>query len=176
MKHTVKYFLFFILLIFSNITFSKQNIIKNIRTSDKPDNVTTRIVLDLSQKTAYSVFTLDNNPRLVIDLEATENKEIYELKSKIVSKIRISNNGKGVIRLVFDLKYRASIEKHFYLNKNEKNLYRLVIDLKHDKKVISKKKNVKSKKPFTITIDPGTWRIRSRCSKIWLSEKKILLY
>ena len=95
MKHTVKYFLFFILLICSNNTFSKQNTIKNIRTSDKADNVTTRIVLDLSQKTAYSVFTLDNNPRLVIDLEANENKEIYELKSKIVSKVRISNKLPG---------------------------------------------------------------------------------
>ena len=73
-------------------------------------------------------------PRLVIDLEANENKEVYELKSKIISKIRISNNGKGVIRLVFDLKYKASIEKNFYLNKNEKNLYRLVIDLKMKKK------------------------------------------
>ena len=107
MKLTVKYFFFFILLIFNNSTFSKQNIIKNIRTSDKADNITTRIVLDLSQKTPYSVFTLDNNPRLVIDLEANENKEIYDLKSKIVSKFRINNNGKGVIRLVFDLKYRS---------------------------------------------------------------------
>ena len=50
MKHTVKYFLFFILLKFNNISFSKQNIIKNIRTSDKTDNVTTRIVLDLLKK------------------------------------------------------------------------------------------------------------------------------
>ena len=39
MKHTVKYFLFFILLICSNSAFSKQNIIKNIRTSDKADNL-----------------------------------------------------------------------------------------------------------------------------------------
>ena len=58
----------------------------------------------------------------------------------------------------------------------KKNLYRLVIDLKHEKKVISKKKNVKPKKPFTITIDPGHGGLDPRCSKIWLSEKKILLY
>ena len=57
-------------------------------------------------------------------------KKFMNLKSKIISKIRINNNGKGVIRLVFDLKYKAFIEKNFYLNKNEKNLYRLVIDLK----------------------------------------------
>ena len=131
--------------------------------------------MDLFQKTAYSVFTLDNNPRLVIDLEATENKEIYELKSKIVSKVRISNNGKGVIRLVFDLKYRASIEKNFYLNKNEKNLYRLVIDLKHDKKKLPKE-NVKPKKPFTITIDPGHGGLDPGAVRYGLSEKKILLY
>ena len=175
MKLVVKNLLFFILLVFNNISFSKQNIIKNIRTSDKPDNITTRIVLDLSQKTPYSLFTLDNNPRLVIDLEASENKEIYDLKSKIISKIRINNNGKGVIRLVFDLKYKAFIEKNFYLNKDEKGLYRLVIDLKREKKVISKKVKVKSKKPFTITLDPGHGGLDPGAIRYNYREKDITL-
>ena len=114
MKYISKYFLFLLILIIFNNCFSKQNIIKNIRTSDKLDSVSTRIVLDLSKKTAYSVFTLDNKPRLVIDIEATENKGAYYFKSKLIEKVRLNNNGKGVIRLVFDLKGRAFIEKNFY--------------------------------------------------------------
>ena len=113
MKYISKYFLFFLTLIIFNDCFSKQNIIKSVRTSDKIDKVTTRIVLDLSQKTAYSIFTLDNKPRLVIDIEASENKGTYDLKSKLIEKVRINNNGKGIIRLVFDLKGKAFIEKKF---------------------------------------------------------------
>ena len=175
MIHVIKFFLFCILLIFSNTCVSKQNIIKSIRTSDKPDKITTRIVLDLSHKTAYSAFILDNKPRLVIDLEASENKEIYDLKSKIVSKIRINNNGKGIIRLVFDLEYKAFIEKNFYLNKDEKNFYRLVIDLKLEKKVISKKKNIKPKNYFTITLDPGHGGLDPGAVRYSYREKDITL-
>ena len=175
MKYISKYFLFFLLFITFNNSFSKQNIIKNIRTSDNSDRAITRIVLDLSNKTAYSVFTLDNGPRLVIDLEAAENKETYNLKSKLIEKIRINNNGKGVIRLVFDLKRRSFIEKNFYLNKNKNNLYRLVIDLKPEKKVISKKKNLKPKKTFTITLDPGHGGLDPGAVRYSYREKDITL-
>ena len=175
MKNISKYFLFFLILIIFNNCFSKQNIIKNIRTSDKLDEVTTRIVLDLSHKTAYSVFTLDNKPRLVIDIEATESKGSYDLKSKLIEKVRISNDRNGVIRLVFDLKGRSFIEKNFYLNKDEKNLYRLVIDLQLQKKAITKKKNLQSKKPFTITLDPGHGGLDPGAVRYSYREKDITL-
>ena len=110
MKYLSKFFFFLFTLILFNNCYSKNNTINNIRTSDKFNNNITRIVLDLSKKTAYSVFILDNNPRLVIDLEATENKEFYDLKSQLIEKLRINNNNaKGVIRLVFDLKEKAYI-------------------------------------------------------------------
>ena len=110
MKNISKYFLFFLILIIFNNCFSKQNIIKNIRTSDKLDEVTTRIVLDLSHKTAYSVFTLDNKPRLVIDIEATESKGSYDLKSKLIEKVRISNDRNGVIDFMNILRSMPSID------------------------------------------------------------------
>ena len=175
MKYISKYFLFFLTLIILNDCFSKQNIIKSIRTSDKIDKVTTRIVLDLSQKTAYSIFTLDNKPRLVIDIEASENKGTYDLKSKLIEKVRINNNGKGIIRLVFDLKGKAFIEKNFYLKKNEKNFYRLVVDLQLQKKVITKKKTLQPKKPFTITLDPGHGGLDPGAVKYSYREKDITL-
>ena len=41
-----------------------------------------------------------------------------KFKSKLIKNIRVNNNGKGVIRLVFDLKSTAFIQKNFYLKKN----------------------------------------------------------
>ena len=118
---------------------------QNIRTSDKLDKLSTRIVLDLTHKTAYSVFILDNKPRLVIDLEATESRKSFDLKSKLIEKVRINNNGKGVIRLVFDLKGKAFIEKNFYLKKDENNLFRLVLDLKLSNRLIKQSNKNKKK-------------------------------
>ena len=186
MKQVYKYLYFFLIFIFLNNAFSKENIVKNVRISDKVDIPSTRIVLDLTNKTAYSVFTLDNEPRLVIDLEASSYNRFDKFKSKLIKNIRVNNNGKGVIRLVFDLKSTAFIEKNFYLKKNSNNIHRLVIDLKYQNKIttISKKKK-KEKKYFIITIDaghggldPGAVRYNYREKDITLlaaKELKILL-
>ena len=176
MKYLSKFFFFLFTLILFNNCYSKNNTINNIRTSDKFNNNITRIVLDLSKKTAYSVFILDNNPRLVIDLEATENKEFYDLKSQLIEKLRINNNNaKGVIRLVFDLKEKAYIEKNFYLEKNEKKFYRLVIDLKVEKKISIKNNKAKAKKTFTITLDPGHGGLDPGAVRYNYREKDITL-
>ncbi len=176
MKSAIKYYLFLFILVYSHLAFSKTNTIANIRIADKDNNTTTRIVLDLSSKTAYSVFTLDKEPRLVIDLEANTYKKITNFKSNIIKKIRVNNNEKGVIRLVFDLKEKVFIEKNFYLGKNKNGLYRLVIDIKYKKKneqkIIVKKKE---KKPFTLTIDAGHGGIDPGAVRYSFKEKDITL-
>ena len=48
----------------------KDNFIEDIRISDKNKKHESRIVLELNNRIPYSVFMLDNEPRLVIDLEA----------------------------------------------------------------------------------------------------------
>ena len=176
MKYISKFcFLFFILILVNNC-YSQKNTIDNIRISDKVNSNITRIVLDLSHKTAYSVFFLDNRPRLVIDLEATDNKEFYDLKSKLIEKLRINNDKtKGVIRLVFDLKKKAFIEKNFYLAKNEKKLFRLVIDLRVEKKISTKIDKIKEKKIFTITLDPGHGGLDPGAVRYNYREKDITL-
>ena len=142
MKNIYRFFFLSLIFIILNKAYTKQNIIQNLRISDKTEVTSTRIVLDLTNKTAYSVFTLDNNPRLVIDLEATSYEKFDKFKSKIIENIRVNNNGKGVIRIVFDLSKKAFIEQNFYLKKNNKNLFRLVIDLKYQNNIkkITKKK------------------------------------
>jgi len=172
----IKTLLLFLVLIISKTSLTKQNIIKNIRVSDKPDSITTRVVLDLSKKTPYSVFILDNNPRLVIDIEATSYEKTFKLKSNLIKKIRASKSNKDVVRLVFDLNETAFIKKNFYLKKNNKNIFRLVIDLRKKtdgKKVITKKK--KRKKTFTITLDAGHGGLDPGAVRYSIKEKDITL-
>ncbi len=176
MRNLYKYLFFFLIFINLSIAFTKQNTIKNIRISDKPGTDTTRIVLDLTSKTAYSVFTLDNLPRLVVDLEASYYMKLDKYNSSLIKNIRVNNNGEGVIRLVFDLKEKAFIKKNFYLGKNNKNIYRLVIDLAYQNKNTSNvKKKIKVKKPFTITIDAGHGGLDPGAVRYSYKEKDITL-
>ena len=109
MKYISKYFLFLLILIIFNNCFSKQNIIKNIRTSDKLDSVTTRIVLVLSKKTAYSVFTLDNKlygPDHSSSLPVKELKNFVNnlrftkiiLGKRKLKRSKAENNNKKIVR------------------------------------------------------------------------------
>ena len=52
-----------------NFLFSIDYKLKNIRFSDNLQSKSLRIVLDLTHKAPYTVFSLNNDPSLVIDLE-----------------------------------------------------------------------------------------------------------
>ncbi len=151
-------------------------VIENIRISDSSENKTSRIVLDLSRKAPYSVFILNNKPRLVVDIEAEEYKTYLYKKSRLIEDIRISKAEKGVMRLVFDLKNNAFIVKNFYLDKNNNKFFRLVIDIKETSlpKVIKKKKQIKKRK-FIITLDAGHGGIDPGASNLGKKEKDITL-
>ena len=66
-------FIFFLL---SPFLQSKDIILENIRIADNFKENSSRIVLDLSHKVPYSVFILNNKPRLVIDLEVEKYKKM----------------------------------------------------------------------------------------------------
>ena len=80
----------FIIIIFLNIFDLKaiNRVIENIRISDSEENKTSRIVFDLSKKAPYSVFTLDNAPRLVVDIEAEKSKNYLYKKSRLIKKYK----------------------------------------------------------------------------------------
>ena len=111
-------------------------VIENIRISDSKENKASRIVFDLLKKTPYSVFILNNAPRVVVDIEAEKYKNYLFEGSRLIENIRIRKVEKGVIRVVFDLKSRAYIDKNFYLNKTNNKFFRLVIDIKETKSKI----------------------------------------
>ena len=144
-----------IFLVFTNIKllFSIDNKLNNIRFSDNLQSKSLRIVLDLTHKAPYTVFSLNNNPRLVIDLESRSEIKKFKNESIYIKNIRTRKTDQNVMRVVFDLKSNFYIDKHFYLKKNEKNIYRLVIDLKlNNKNIVEHKEKIKRKESNFIMI------------------------
>ena len=160
-----------------NLLFSIDSKLKNIRFSDNLQNKSLRIVLDLTHKAPYTVFTLNNNPRLVIDLESKSEIKKFKNKSIYIKNIRTRKTDQNVMRIVFDLKSNFYIDKHFYLKKNERNIYRLVIDLKSDNKISVEYKEKKSREEskFIITIDAGHGGIDPGAINFGQKEKNITL-
>ena len=143
--------------VFTNINFlfSIDYKLKNIRLSDNHQSKSLRIVLDLTHKAPYTVFSLNNNPRLVIDLESNSKIKKFKNESIYIKNIRTRKTDQNVMRIVFDLKSNFYIDKHFYLKKNEKNIFRLVIDLKLNNKNTVEYKEKKPRKESKF-IAPGS--------------------
>ena len=150
--------------------------LKNIRFSDNHENKSLRIVFDLTHKSPYTVFALNNNPRLVLDIETDSDIKKYNNKSIFIQNIRTRKTGKNVMRIVFDLKSNFYIDKHFYLKKNKNNIFRLVVDLKINKNVtVQKKKLFNKESKFIITLDAGHGGIDPGAINLGQKEKNITL-
>ncbi len=133
--------------------------VKGVRVWPSPDS--TRIVLDLSEQTKYTYFSLENPNRLVVDLQ--DSKLTASLKnlshdSKLLKKIRSSKKGNKT-RLVFDLTKKIE-PMLFALTPTAPYGHRLVIDLldtksKAQKAKAAKKKPRETNRDIVIAIDAG---------------------
>jgi N-acetylmuramoyl-L-alanine amidase len=95
------------------------------------DPAKTRAVLDLDTQSEYQVFTLDNPPRVVIDLPRSELHQALKLVDEHAGAIKNVRHGrpdKDTLRIVLDLK-KASTLKSFMLDPTADYGHRLVIDL-----------------------------------------------
>lgn len=91
----------------------------------------TRAVLDLDTRGEYQLFTLDNPPRVVIDLKQSTLDSVLKLErehSGIITNVRHGVPRKGTLRVVLDLKSKSSV-KSFMLDPTGQYGYRLVVDL-----------------------------------------------
>ena len=92
----------------------------------------TRIVVDLDQDVDFTIFTLPDPYRLVIDLPEVSwrmKATPASAKSGVVTRFRYGLFHPGTSRLVFDLTAPAMIGKRFMLPPSAGFGYRLVVDL-----------------------------------------------
>ena len=91
----------------------------------------TRAVLDLDSRTEYQLFTLENPPRVVIDLPKSSldhSLKFTEEHAGVIEGVRHGAFDKDTLRIVLDLETQSEI-KSFLLDPTGEYGYRLVIDL-----------------------------------------------
>ena len=148
-----------IILIFC-ILFVNQNILadrvelESIRVWPSPSY--TRIVFDVSDSVKYSLLTLDNPSRLVIDLKETngQHKDVSDWSKTAVSGLRHARRGESDWRFVFDLNQKVKT-KTFTLEPNNNYGHRLVLDLYLDDDDNNAKQPIPVKRDYVVALDAG---------------------
>jgi N-acetylmuramoyl-L-alanine amidase len=123
----------------------------------------TRAVLDLDTHADYQLFTLDNPPRVVIDLPKSSLDHaltFLEEHAGVIDNVRHGSPQKNTLRIVLDLENKSSI-RSFLLDPTGEYGYRLVVDLfpeNHAQKRSAVKQLVdkqKENRNVVIAIDAG---------------------
>ena len=132
-----------------------------IRISQSADDHT-RVVFDLTGEFEHNLFTLNDPPRVVVDLNDTRRSEAIEIdrhSTNLMSGIRSASKNGGRLRVVIDLEGKAR-PRSFALKPDGKSGHRLVVDLHATKlsptpiKTNQEARN-KHKQKFVIALDPG---------------------
>jgi len=130
--------------------------LQDIRLWASPDS--TRIVLDLSAPTSYSMFSLADPERVVIDLEQTTpaaNGIATPAGTGLVSAVRLGAREGGGLRVVLDVGAKVQ-PKSFLTPPNEAYGHRLVVDLGHEQAPKPVKvATVEGQRDIVIAIDAG---------------------
>lgn len=91
----------------------------------------TRAVLDLDARAEYQVFTLDNPPRVVVDVQQAQlgtALNLVEEYSGVIDNVRHGQPSADTLRIVLDLQKNSTV-KSFMLDPTSEYGHRLVIDL-----------------------------------------------
>lgn len=140
--------------------------VNDIRLWTAPDH--TRLVLDLSDRVKYRVFTLRNPERVVIDIDNTRlstRTSLPTLAGSGITSIRTGVQEKINLRVVLDL-HRKLTPRSFIARPNKQYGNRLVVDLRRSKQQKestkaahrnnrSKGSSSTDKRDFIVAIDAG---------------------
>ena len=128
--------IFIVLVTFVNSVAVAAVDVQGIRVWPSPDN--TRVVLDLSTKVKYKLYTLSSPERIVIDLENTKlatKIPVFDQKQAGIVTIRTGDQ-QGSLRLVLEISKKLK-PNSFVLEPNQHYGHRLVLDLEsRDKQAI----------------------------------------
>lgn len=131
--------------------------IREIRSYQAPDHV--RVVLDLSSRIEYRLFTLSSPERLVVDIDRTRLRTVAPDSfgdDSPISKLRVGSHGDGGTRVVFDLKRKVR-PKTFLLPPSGQYGHRLVLDLFDSRQQQTVTEPIVSAKPRHRTKDKEEW-------------------
>lgn len=109
-----------------------------LRVSGQPDK--TRVVLELTDKTTQSVFTLENPSRVVIDLPRTALSSKLPVVEGVVSSVRSAKRDNGDLRIVLDV-HDVVTPLVSWLPAEQGVGHRLVVDLPTGKSVLTAVEN-----------------------------------
>ena len=125
--------IFIVLVTFVNSVAVAAVDVQGIRVWPSPDN--TRVVLDLSTKVKYKLYTLSFPERIVIDLENTKlatKIPVFDQKQAGIVTIRTGDQ-QGSLRLVLEISKKLK-PNSFVLEPNQHYGHRLVLDLESSDK------------------------------------------
>ena len=125
--------IFIVLVTFVNSVAVAAVDVQGIRVWPSPDN--TRVVLDLSTKVKYKLYTLSFPERIVIDLENTKlatKIPVFDQKQDGIVTIRTGDQ-QGSLRLVLEISKKLK-PNSFVLEPNQHYGHRLVLDLESSDK------------------------------------------
>ena len=125
--------IFIVLVTFVNSVAVAAVDVQGIRVWPSPDN--TRVVLDLSTKVKYKLYTLSSPERIVIDLENTKlatKIPVFDQKQAGIVTIRTGDQ-QGSLRLVLEISKKLK-PNSFVLEPNQHYGHRLVLDLESSDK------------------------------------------
>jgi N-acetylmuramoyl-L-alanine amidase len=117
------------LLLLPAAAYAQQLQLQDVRLWASPDS--TRVVLDLSEPASYSMFSLADPERIVIDLEQATlpaNAITIPAGTGLVNAVRLGEREGGGLRVVLDVGAKV-LPKSFLTPPNEAYGHRLVVDL-----------------------------------------------
>ncbi|VAW54873.1 N-acetylmuramoyl-L-alanine amidase [hydrothermal vent metagenome] len=150
--------------------------VQNIRISRKPEK--TRLVFDLDRTVDYTLFTMHNPERLVIDFKHANLKNagvgvLEKLYSAHLKGVRSGIRNHHNLRIVMDLKARYT-PSSFLLEPKGKNGHRLVIDVTdQDIQRVAAKKKLRD---IIVAVDAGHGgKDPGATGRLGTQEKKVTL-
>lgn len=155
--------------------------VRRIRSWTAPDH--TRVVLDMSSRSAYTTRVLDNPHRIVIDIPSgslASDVSAVKVDDGVITGIRV-NKLKSGAQIVLDLPQKSTF-RDFALDPNKELPHRIVVDVdrilskKEQEDRIEQVKTVTGSGDVVVIIDPGHGGSQpGACSKNGIREKDIAL-
>ncbi len=123
------FIVFFILTVWATLSQAAQTYVQDIRIGGTPEK--TRLVVEFSRPVQYTVFSLPNPNRVVIDLPPVQWKAAQNSENGggMISGYRCGQFSPELARIVVDVKHPVNIEKPFFLKPMHGKGHRLVLDI-----------------------------------------------